>query len=59
MRNAEIRNYAKLQGVLLWEIADELGISDCYFSKKLRHEILADEKQRIMKIIDTLSRKSK
>lgn len=56
MKNVEIKEYARTHGVLLWRIADKLGITDSYFSKKLRYEFSAEEKQRIVKIIDELSK---
>ena len=55
MKNVEIKEYAKAHGILLWRIADRLGITDSYFSKKLRYEFSAEEKQRIVRIIDELT----
>lgn len=55
MCNKKIRNYAKEHNVKLWQIAEELGINDGNFSRKLRKELPADEQQRIMEIIDTLA----
>ena len=50
MANEDIRAYAKLHKVKLWEIAAELGITDVTLSKKLRFEIDADEKRKVMKL---------
>ena len=36
MTNVEIRREAAGAGVKLWQIADKLGITDSYFSRKLR-----------------------
>lgn len=55
MANEDIRAYAKLHKVKLWEIAAELGITDVTLSKKLRFEIDADEKRKIMKLIDQIA----
>lgn len=55
MANEDIRDYAKLHKVKLWEIAAELGITDVTLSKKLRFEIDADEKRKIMKLIDQIA----
>ena len=52
MKNSEIRAYAKQKDVLLWQIADRLGINDGNFSRKLRHELPDEEKERIRNIID-------
>lgn len=54
-RNLDIRNAAKESGVRLWEIADELGILDVSFSRKLRKELSAEEKAKIYTIIAQLS----
>lgn len=55
IRNLDIRAAAKESGVRLWEIADELGILDVSFSRKLRKELPAEEKSRIYAIIAQLS----
>ena len=55
MKNSSVREYAKAQGVLLWQIAEKLGITDGNFSRKLRREFTPDEQKKIIKIIDKLS----
>ena len=55
MNNKDIREYARSKGVLLWQIADGLGITDGYFSRKLRHEFTPEDKLKIMQIIDEVS----
>jgi len=55
LKNQDIREYAKSKGVLLWQIADKLEITDGNFSRKLRHEFSPEEKQTIMQIIDGLA----
>ena len=37
--NNEIKSRAKEKGVRLWEIADEIGLIDSSFSRKLRREL--------------------
>lgn len=54
MKNNELRDYAKGKGVKLWEIAEKLNINDGNFSRKLRHELPAEEKERIKGIIDEI-----
>lgn len=56
MKNVEIRNYAKENGVKLWEIADVYGVSDITFSKKLRYELPEKDKENIMQIINDLAK---
>lgn len=55
MCNHDIKKAASAANVKLWQIADELGIADCTFSRKLRYELPADEKQKIFDIIRELS----
>lgn len=54
-KNAEVKAKAKKSGVLIWEIADKLGIADTTMSRKLRKELPDSEKQEIFKIIDELA----
>lgn len=54
--NMEIRNKAKEEGVFLWEIADELRIQESRFSKILRKELPAEEKERILSAIERLAK---
>lgn len=53
--NADIRAMAKAKGVMLWQIAEAIGINDGNFSRKLRRELSAAEKTEILAIIDELS----
>jgi hypothetical protein len=54
MANTEIRREAAGNGVRLWQIADRLGYTDSYFSRKLRHELPQEEKAKIRAIISQL-----
>ena len=56
MNNQDIRQAAGGAGVKLWQIADELGINDGNFSRKLRKELSAEEKAKIFEIIERLSK---
>ena len=51
----KIREYAKHASVCLWEIAEQLGINDGNFSRKLRRELPQEEKEKILAIIDRLA----
>lgn len=55
MSNYDIKQYAKTKNVWLWEVADELGIMDCNFSRDLRHEFTEKKKAHIRNIIDEIS----
>lgn len=56
LRNEGIRELAKSKGILLWQIADKLGITDGNFSRKLRHELTPQEQEKVQQIIDELSK---
>lgn len=51
-KNADIRRAAASAGVKLWQIAEGLGVNDGNFSRRLRRELSADEKEKIFQIID-------
>lgn len=55
MANNDIRQAAKSAGVKLWRIAERLGWADNTFSRKLRREFPADEKEKILAVINELS----
>ena len=55
MSNKDLRLYARTKGVHLWRIANELGVNDGNFSRKLRFELPEDKKVEIRKIIDKLA----
>ena len=48
MANDDIRYEAARRGVRLWQIAEAIGINDGNFSRKLRHELPAEDKARIL-----------
>ena len=56
MTNVEIRREAAGAGVKLWQIADKLGVTDSYFSRKLRKEFTNEEKEKIRAIIAELAK---
>ena len=55
--NQDIRTQAKENKLPLWRIADALNICEVTIVKKLRHELLPEEKAKIRKIIKGLSAK--
>lgn len=55
MENRELRLTAAGAGVRLWKIAEVLGIADYTLSRRLRRELPAEEKQKILKIIEDLA----
>lgn len=52
--NKEIRLAIAISGVRFYEVANELGISQCHLSHKLQKELSEDEKNKILGIIDSL-----
>lgn len=56
MKNNDIRGAAKKAGVYLWQIAAEYGVNDSNFSRKLRQELPAVEKEKILAIIERLAK---
>lgn len=55
MQNQDIRRAAAGAGIRLWQIAEAMHMADSSLSRKLRRELPADEKERIYKIIHSLS----
>lgn len=53
--NQDVRELAAKKGVRLWQLAYELGMEDYNFSRKLRRELPADEKEKIFSIIERLA----
>ena len=59
LANTEIREAAKRNGVRLWQVAEGIGISDAAFSRKLRRELPADEREKVLNVIDKLAAESR
>lgn len=55
LNNKDIRNYAFIKGVRLWQIAEKLNIRDSNFSRMLRHELPEEKKTEIKAIVDELA----
>lgn len=55
MSNNEIRTKAKEKSVKLWQLADELKISEPTITRKLRHELPEEEKNKILALIETIA----
>ena len=54
MKNQDIRMALKRKGLCLWQLADQLGISEATMTRKLRKELSNDEKQKLHEIIDKM-----
>lgn len=55
MRNKDLRDYARIKDVKLWQIAEKLNLQDSNFSRMLRYEITKEKKEEIIAIIDELA----
>ena len=53
---SEIRQYILDKGILLWKVADKLGMSDGNFSRKLRHNFSEEDYNKIVSAVDELSK---
>ena len=56
MNNKDIKELAKKKNVKLWQVAEKLNMTDSSFSRKLRHELSPNEKERIKSIINELQK---
>lgn len=56
MANQDIRKAIEKAHIKYWQVADKYGIADGNFSKKLRKELPKEEKEKIFKIISSLSK---
>ena len=59
LANTEIRDAAKRNGVRLWQVAEGIGITDAPFSRKLRRELPADEREKVLNVIAKLAAESR
>lgn len=55
MCNQDIKEYASKNNVRLWQIANELGVNDGNFSRKLRKEFTEEKKLEVKQIIDKIA----
>ena len=56
LSNAEIRRSIAESGLLKWEVAERIGISDSSFSRMLRRELPPDKRERVLQAIEQLSK---
>ena len=59
MPNEAIKEYAKISGVKLWQVAEAMGMLDSNFSKLLRHNLSKEKENQICSIIDKLAAESR
>jgi len=54
MANREIRKAITCSGLKYWQVAKAFGCTDSTFSRKLRIELSAEEKSKLLAIIENL-----
>lgn len=54
--NKEIRKVANDKGVRQWQIAEVLGIDETSLSRKMRHELSDEYKEKYLNAIDQVER---
>ena len=52
MTNEAIRREISRAGLCQWKVADCMGISEITFSRMLRHELTAEQRQRVLEAVD-------
>ena len=52
--NSDIRKALKNAGVYQWQVCEWLGITEALLSKKMRHELSKDLKEKILIAIDEI-----
>lgn len=55
-QGSAVRRYILDNGILLWKVADKLGISDGNFSRKLRHTFSKEDYDKIVSAVNELSK---
>lgn len=55
LKNQDFRLHLKRAGVCQWQVCEELCVSECTFSRKLRHELSPDEKTWLCAIVDRIA----
>lgn len=57
MCNQDIRKEIRSVGLYQWNIAEALGISESVLTRRLRHELPEEEKEKIRSVIKELTKK--
>ena len=55
-RNLSIRKAAADSGVFLYEVADQLGVGEYTFCRRLRRELSEEEQDQVLAIIRDLAK---
>lgn len=52
-KNKEVRAAMENADLYQWEVAERIGVSDSTFSRMLRHELPAEQKDEILRAIES------
>lgn len=52
--NEELKRYARVQGVYLWQVADKLAISEATVYRRLRHVMSDEEHAAFIAAVDAI-----
>lgn len=55
LANKDIKRTIYMNGLRQWEVADALGINEATLSRKLRHELSEEDRDKILKAIEDLA----
>lgn len=58
MNNKELKLYAASKGVRLWQVAEKFGVTDAYFSRKLRKEFSKEDAKKFKLYVDEIASES-
>ena len=54
--NIDLREYAEMKGIRLYQVGRQLGKNDGNMSRYLRYELTTEQKEQIRSIIDELAK---
>ncbi|MFS8651633.1 MAG: hypothetical protein FWJ66_06925 [Caldibacillus sp.] len=56
--NDDVRLFVRQKGLYLWQVADQLGVSDMTLFRWLRKPLKDDQKQAIINAVNELEKKT-
>lgn len=56
MSGAEIKKAILAAGLHIWQVADEYGVNDSTFSRKLRYNFSTEDTEKVLSIIEKLKK---
>ena len=56
--NIELKREIAWRGLRQWQVAEALGVSEATFYRKMRKELPAEEKEKILAVINELGKEN-